>query len=315
MFDEDWLTTLSFELWIETVSDIVTSLQRSHEMIPALSAISDSENGFLFVLSTFGLDDVLRIGLSQIDPIDTNQRTQVGYTPLYLASTFGHTPTVTILARYGAKLNVECGKFGSPLHAACFSGHLQVVEKLLELGADTTCGSKFKNALQAALRGGQEDVAVHLVDLGIAITNEEEYEEAMQGAALVGFVRVVQLLERSKFETLKRETKDKFRKRSLKAMQGGQLEVLRRYFRRNIGDDDLIPSDAVAVATLYNHKDLVEFLLDQKMDVEVEGAFGSPLRTAALLNYRPMVRLLLDKGANINASGAFGDAVTNCKQG
>ncbi|KAF4899121.1 Ankyrin-1 [Colletotrichum fructicola] len=309
MFDEDRATTLSFKLWIETVGDIVASLQRSHQILPALSAISESENGFLFVLSTFGLDGALMMVLSQIDSIDTNQRNDIGYTPLHLASTFGHTSTVMILEKYGAKLNVECGKFGSPLHAACFNGHLQVVEKLLELGVDTTCGSNFNTALQAALRGGQEDVAVHLVDHGVAITNEEAYEEAMQGAASVGFVRLVHLLESSKFDILKRESKDKLRKRLLKAIQGGQLEVLRRYFRRNIGTDVLIPPDAVAIATLYNHKDLVEFLLDQKMDVEVEGAFGSPLRTAALLNYRPIVRLLLEKGANINAFGAFGDAL------
>ncbi|KAK2773762.1 multiple ankyrin repeats single kh domain-containing protein [Colletotrichum kahawae] len=309
MFDEDWVTTMAFELWIETLGVIILALERNHEMLPALSAISNNEIGFLFLLSTFGLENPLRIALSQIHSVDVNRANELGCKPVYLASAFGHTNAVAILASYGAELNIECGKFGSPLHAACFNGHLQVVDELLELGAHTACGSTFKNALEAAFRGGQESVAVRLVDSGSSVTNESEYDEAMQGAAFIGFIRVVQLLETSRFKFLRQDNDNKVKMRLMKAVQGGQLGVIRQFLRNTTGKQSLIPPDAVASATLHNHKDLVEFLLDQDMDVEFEGAFGTPLRTAALLDYRPLVCILLEKGADINANSSFGAAL------
>ncbi|KAF4825606.1 Ankyrin repeat domain-containing protein 50 [Colletotrichum siamense] len=309
MFDEDWVTTLSFESWIETLGVIIPSLQISHELVPALSAIFDSHSGFLFTLSTFGLESVLGIALSNIDSVDINQRSHHGYTPLYLASTFGHLNTVTILASHGAELNVECGKFGSPLHTACFNGCIQVVLKLLELGANIACGSTFQTALEAAIRGGQEDVALQLVKCHSMITTEEQYEKAMEGAAFVGFVKVVQVLEGSEFKLFRRDNDNTIKKRFRKAIEGGQLGVIRKLLRQSTGNHCLVPPDAIAIATLHNHKDLVKFFLDEGLDVEVEGSFGTPLRTAALLDYRPLLCLLLERGANINSCGSFGDAI------
>ncbi|KAK1962713.1 ankyrin, partial [Colletotrichum sublineola] len=45
------------------------------------------------------------------------------------------------------------------------------------------------------------------------------------------------------------------------------------------------------------------------MDLESNGDFGTPLRTASLLNFLFIVRLLLDRGAKIDFCGPYGDAL------
>lgn len=309
MFDEDWDATLSFESWVSNGRFLVQLLPREHVMKPALDAIP--ENGFspLFVLSMYGLDDILVLALSKLNDLDVNQRNELGHTPVYLAAAFGRTRTVEVLVDWGAKVNVECGRYGSPLHVACFRGHKKVANKLLHSGAQVCCGSVFKNALQAAFRGGQEDVALLLIDLNQTIETEDDYEEALGQAALLGFVNVVQRLQISRFSSSTKRNPEKLKAKTRKAIQGGQVGILQQFLGRDVANSDYLPPAAVALATLHNQKSMVSFLLDQGMNVEALGDFGSPLRTASLLNFQSIARLLLDKGAQIDASGPFGDSL------
>lgn len=133
IFDEEWDLTLSFESWVSNGRFLAQLLPREHVMKPALNAIPEKGFSPLFVLSMYGLVDILVLALSKINDLDVNQQNEVGHTPAYLAAAFGRTRTVEILVDWGAKINVECGKYGSPLHAACFRGHLEVVTRLLQL--------------------------------------------------------------------------------------------------------------------------------------------------------------------------------------
>lgn len=309
IFDEDWDLTLSFESWVSNGKFLVQLLPRDHIMKPALDAIPEKGFSPLFVLSMYGLDEILVLALSKVNDLDVNQQNELGHTPVYLAAAFGRTKTVEVLIDWGAKVNVECGRYGSPLHVACFRGHLKVVSKLLQLGAQVCCGSVFKNALQAAFRGGQEDVALHLVDLNQNIETEDDYEEALEQAALLGFVNVVQRLQVSRFSPSTKGNPERLKEKTRKAIQGGQVGVLHQFLGRDVANSDYLPPAAVALATLHNQKSMVAFLLDQGMDLEALGDFGSPLRTASLLNFLSIARLLLDKGAQVDASGPFGDSL------
>lgn len=309
MFEEDWDLTLSFESWVSNGRFLGQLLPRDHLMKPALDAIPETDFSFLFVLSIFGLDKILVLAMTKVDDLDVNQPNELGHTSVYLAAAFGHSSTVGILADWGAKINVECGRYGSPLHVACFRGHLEVTRKLLHLGARVVCGSVFKNALQAAFRGGNEDIALHLIDLDQNIETEDDYEEALGQAALLGFVRVVQNLQASRFSSSTRGNPERLKEKTRKAIQGGQVGVLRQFLGRDATHLDHLPAAAVALATLHNHRSMVAFLLDQGKDLEAPGDFGSPLRTASLLNFRSLVQFLLSKGAQIDAFGPLGDAL------
>lgn len=309
IFDEDFDITLSFDSWLGTRRELVAILANDHAMKAALDAIPDCGAGFLFLISVFGLTGLLRVVVEHVADLDVNQKTKHGHTPVYLAAALGHSTTVSVLVDHGAIVNVECGSYGSPLHAACFAGHLEVVENLLKLGATITYGAVFDDALQAACRGGHEDVALHLIESGSMVKAENDYEQALEGAARAGFVNVVGRLQQPSFLLFNKSKPDKIRKKTRKAIEGGQLGVIRQFLDQQINKRDVLPPDAVALATLYNHKILVEFLLDEGLGVEAEGAVGTPLRTACLLNYQPIARLLLHRGAEINACGIYGDAL------
>ncbi|KAF6809884.1 ankyrin repeat domain-containing protein [Colletotrichum musicola] len=311
IFDEEWETTLPFDSWISSIQEISRIIPKYHVMNPILEAIPGSEFGFLFLLSTFGLSDVLDTVLSNISELNVNIQNNIGHTPLYLAASFGHLKSIKTLVSRGANINVECGWYGSPLHVASFSGHLEVVDLLLQLGAISTCGSVFESVLQAAFRGGREDVSLFLVGVDSVLGSEDDKEKALQDAALMGFIRVVQKLqvELSGSSSSSKGKIDKIKRQITKAIQGGQVGVLRKFLDRNIENRGLIPPEAIAIATLHNHKSMVEFLLTQGINLEASGAFGTPLRTASLLNYESIARLLLDKGADMNACGPFGDAL------
>lgn len=309
IFDQEWDLTLSFESWVANARLLTQLLPRNHAMKTALNAVPETSSSFLFVLSMFGLDDVLLAALSELQDLDFNEENEQGHTALYLAAAFGHAKAVGILVDNGADVSAECGKYGSPLHAACFHGHLEVVSKLLSAGAQVSCGSVFKNALLAAFRGGNEDVVLHLIANTKIIEAEDDYSEALGQAALMGFVDVIQRLHSSRFSSPNRGICERMQEKIRRAIQGGQVGILRQFLGRDATHAQYLPSAAVALATLHNRKNMVEFLLDQGMDLEAIGDFGSPLRTAALLNFQSIVRLLLEKGAQIDNSEPFGDAL------
>ena len=304
IFDEDFDTSLSFDSWLETRRELATTLVNDHVMKATLDAIPDRDAGYLFMTSVFGLTSLLHVV-----NVDVNQKNKHGHTPVYLAAASGHSTTVSMLVDQGANVNIKCGRYGSPLHAACFVGHLETVGNLLKLGTSISYGVVFDGALQAAYRGGHEDVALHLITSGSLVKREDDYEKALEGAARAGFVNVIEQLQRPPCIILNNSNPDKVRKKTRKAIKGGQLGVIRQFLDQQINKKVVLPPDAVALATLYNHKNLVEFLLDEGMGAEVEGIIGSPLRTACLLNYQPIVRLLLDRKAEINTCGNFGDAL------
>jgi ankyrin repeat protein len=75
------------------------------------------------------------------------------------ASHRGHDQIVQLLLEAGADINAQCGCHGSALQAAIVKGHGQIVERLLERGADVNGpGGSYDNALQAAEAYGYEQI-------------------------------------------------------------------------------------------------------------------------------------------------------------
>ena len=94
------------------------------------------------------------------DPDITRQLENVP-TPLYYASLLGLTKIVSLLIlEAGADGNAQGGGYGNALQAASARGHDQVVQRLLEAGADVNAqrGGGFSNALQVASAGGHDRV-------------------------------------------------------------------------------------------------------------------------------------------------------------
>ncbi|KAM0541390.1 hypothetical protein ACHAPJ_013263 [Fusarium lateritium] len=309
--EDDCEVSLSFEVWLDICKEIVSILPRDHPMKPVLDAIPSVEASPLFLAAIFGIDGLLTLLAEPEKATDLNQQNDRGHTAIYLAAAGGHFTTVSALIEKGVELNVECGAYGSSLYAACFRGHQEIVMKLLQSGASFTCGSKFENALDAAFHGRHEDIVLFLIRDVPTIKSEADYEQAIQMAAEHGFEKVMEGLQKSSFVPfIEKVTPNRQKMRVARAIKGGHLHVVQRQLPSNGQDPSTVfPKDSIAIAAFYGHEDIVKFLLDHGMDIEAEGQFGTPLRSASLMNHKSTLGLLLQRGANIKTGELKGNGL------
>lgn len=100
-------------------------------------------------------------------PDQTNVVTPFG-TWLHVASRVGNLDIVKRLVDLGADVNVSGGTFETgPLKTAISSGHVEVVKYLLSQGANVDLSEPFQNPLFSAIYNGRLDIVKLLIDHGI----------------------------------------------------------------------------------------------------------------------------------------------------
>jgi uncharacterized protein len=125
----------------------------------------------LFEASAVGLADRVREHLDG-DPALVNAYSHDGWTPLHLASFFGHEEVARILLDRGADVNARSrserfAKENTPLHAAAANRQVGVAEVLIANGADVNArdGSGF-TPLGLAASGKNDLLVVILLEKG-----------------------------------------------------------------------------------------------------------------------------------------------------
>lgn len=309
IFDEDFDIILFFNSWLGTRRKLVAILANHHVMKAVLNAIPDCDAGFLFLICVFELISLLRVIFEHVTDLDVNQKTELDHTPVYLAAALRHSITISVFVDHEAIINVECERYDNPLHATCFAGHLKMIDNLIKFDASISCDVVFDDALQAICRNGHEDVTLYFIESDSMIKSEDDYEQILEGAARAGFINVVERLQRQSFFFFNKNKLDKTRNKTRKAIESGQLGVIRQFLDQQSNKRDVLSSDVVALATLYNHKILMKFFFDEDMNMKAEGVVETPLRTACLLNCQFIARLFLHRRAEINACEIFDDAL------
>lgn len=300
MFDGEGIS-LSFVGWLEDVQEYAKMLPRHHSLKRGLSAVESQDHTPLFTLCVFGLADLLN-QMSQVTDFDWNQKNDSGQTGLYLACSSGQQSIVRFLLDHDADVNPSGGRLGTPLQAACFEGYIDIVQLLIENGADTKSRGFFQNALQASIDGNHEDVAILLLQIGFKINDQSEYEQVLQRASQTGFVKVVDHLQRTYGSSFGSLGSAKC-KAIQAAISKGQVGVLERF------PSIELPADSIATASLGGHNNMITLLLNKGLDIEHEGQFGTPLRSASLLGHEWTVLLLLDHAAKASAGSSIGNAL------
>ena len=160
-------------------TDIVTSLL-GHAQIDFNKA-TDVGATPLFIASEIGHTDIVTILLGHAQ-IDINKANNRGCTPLFIASEIGHTDIVPILLGHAeTDVNKPLPDGQTPLLVACVQGQVEVVRMLLQR-ADVDINAKTtKKILFRSLGIGKNSTI--LVEVGataISVASEKEHTEILE---------------------------------------------------------------------------------------------------------------------------------------
>lgn len=216
-------------------------------------------------------------------PIDVNQGTPLGSTPLMLGAFNGFPRIVKILLAKGANTSIVADNGGTALHLSSMQGHLLVTTLLVEAGADleaTNC--QGFTPLHMAAAEGRYDVLAALIEAG-ANPNTR-----LKGAGETPLFTVARLARVDAVKVL------------LRAKANPLLTT-----RMVLFGIELVP---LSVAAFGGHVDVVRELLQHR---GLEGCGGASagvnaLRGVAIGSCSSRVgRLLVEAGVDSESTGSF----------
>ena len=145
-------------------------------------------------------EDVIKLLCSGMVDVNCSGRTpghRLDSTPLYEAAWKGHTNVVQILIDKGADLNKTSQWGQTPVNMAARAGHKHVVQLLLDKGADPNEASgRGQTPLHWAAMEGHKYVVQMLLERGAEPNRKTEHEQwtPLHCAALMGHLDVVKML-------------------------------------------------------------------------------------------------------------------------
>ena len=234
-----------------------------------------------------------------------------GYTPLAWACDHGDISTVDRLRKAGADVN-KAGALGGPtaLWAASFCGHMEIIQYLLEHGADVNASNVDRgSSLYVAASGCFPEVVRELL-LHKANPNLSggSHVRPLNVAAYSGYTEIVQILLEHGVDC---DPDDDYRYGSAlgAAARRGHAEIIRILLQKGWKVNRKLKaydSPLVASAT-YGHAEAVQVLLEQG----VEGVSRVRALEVASKNGRTeVVKLLLEQTPYIPHEKAFHNAAS-----
>ncbi|HLF26637.1 MAG TPA: ankyrin repeat domain-containing protein [Anaerolineae bacterium] len=138
--------------------------------------------------------------LVEDDPARVNAFAHDGYTPLGLASFFGHLAVAEYLVAQGAEVNrASQNKMRvMPLHSALATRQVDIARLLIAHGAEVNVAQQDGfTPLHEAAQNGQEDMVALLLEHGAHIdAKRDDGETALSIAVAEGYTPIAELLRR-----------------------------------------------------------------------------------------------------------------------
>jgi uncharacterized protein len=157
------------------VSALLQAVYNGHKKVADILIASGIRLN-IFEASAAGQTSRVRVLLTANGKL-ANQFAPDGFTPLGLASFFGHLDTVELLLNNGAQVNVSSRNFlkAVPLRSASVAGHLEIAKLLIARGADVNAlGEGGETPLHEVAGVGRIEFAKLLLEHGANINARGE---------------------------------------------------------------------------------------------------------------------------------------------
>ncbi len=253
----------------------------------------------LLQLAVFiGRSDYVQILLN--NRVDVNyQNTEDGATALFVAAQLGHTEIARLLLLYGA-LFTKTFQGASPISIACQKGHLGVVKLFVQSGVRVNEVCIIDTPLVIASSSGYLKIVQFLLASGADINLTERGYTALHAACEDGHESIVDyLLENGADRNI---SFIKFNVSALyMAVQNGHFSIVKLFFKKKELLNEVGLKKVLHIAAGRNHKEILLFLIEQGLDVNVTNEDGStPLMFASFMGHFAIVELLLERGVAVD---------------
>jgi ankyrin repeat protein len=226
------------------------------------------------------------------------------WTPLHVASAYGHVEVARALIEHGADVSTRAIDKLTSLHVASGRGHIDVVRFLVEHGADAiACDKGGKTPLHVATRWGHMDVTLFLIEQG---TNPTIHDYGggtpLHDASTYGYVELTKLLIDRGANVSAPATN--LRTPLHEASTFGHVELARILVERGAAMD-VHANDGrtpLHLASSYGYMDIARILVEHGADTTTRADDGqSPLHVAASYGNLEISRILVEHGADVAA--------------
>ncbi|XP_046568341.1 serine/threonine-protein phosphatase 6 regulatory ankyrin repeat subunit B-like isoform X2 [Haliotis rubra] len=233
------------------------------------TALTDDNNNSLLHLACL-LDDIPDILLTKIDAdIQGNH----GWTPLMKAAINGSKHAFDQLDKAKTNLYLKDDYNNNILHLACHGGHVSIVKHLLTVFGIDTRGNKGWTPVMYAAASGAKDVFDLLVSQGADVSLKDDYNNSVFHLACVG----------------------------------GSLSIVKCLLPKSkVNSSDYLGRTAIMKAAESGHIRVFDFLVSQKVDLELTDHFNNTVLHFACEGGNVAILEHLLTTADLNARGTNG---------
>lgn len=238
-----------------------------------------------------------------------NHIDKIGRTPLHIAALEGRAESVRELLRLGADDTIRDIHCGGVLHIAVRNNHIETVKALLEdgnIGIEDYESDTGLNSLHQAAEYGHEELIEYLLDNGADVDAKcYQGEAALHLAVNHRHLKIVKtLINKGANINLRASTTGNTPLNNLVGRADCLIDIVKVLLENGASvneRDDRWNQTPLHFASINGNREVVELLLEHNAEVNaLRNDLMSPLMCAASNGHQYIVELLLDKGAKTN---------------